>query len=350
GQVAQRRGGAVRVEVADLLRVHAGVLERRGHAAGRALAVLAGGGHVEGVGAGAEAGQLAVDAGAALLRVLVFLQHQDAGAVAEHETVAVLVPGTGGAGRLVVAGRHRLHRAEAADRGRGAAVLGAAGDHHVGIAVLDHAHGHADRMVGGGAGRDRREVRALDALQDAQLARQHIDDGAGHVEGRDLARTALVQGDGGLLDAAHAADAGADQGADALGVLLGHLQAGVLHGLEAGSQAIVDEGVHLLDVLRRQEGLRVEIAHFAGDAGGIGRGIGVGDRADAAAAGLDAVPGSGQGVADGRDDAHTGDDDATMAHVGTPRLFRRAARAARAPAYRAGAANAQGRASAAPAL
>ena len=96
------------------------------------------------------------------------------------------------------------------------------------------------------------------------------------------------------------------------------IQAGVVQRLEAGGQAVVDEGVHLLDVLRRQEGLRIEIAHFTGDAGGVGRGIEVGDLADAAAAGLDAFPGRGQGIADGRDDAHAGDDDATMAHGETP--------------------------------
>jgi hypothetical protein len=41
----------------------------------------------------AEAGQLAVDARAACLGVFVFLQHQDAGAVAQHEAVAVLPTG-----------------------------------------------------------------------------------------------------------------------------------------------------------------------------------------------------------------------------------------------------------------
>src|SRR5690606_27898864 len=109
----------------------------RTHAARRTVAVFARCGHVEGIGAGAEAGELAVDARAALLRGLVFLQHQDAGAVAEHEAVAVLVPGPRGAGRIVVAGRHRAHRAEARDRGRRRAEFGAARDHRVGVAVLD---------------------------------------------------------------------------------------------------------------------------------------------------------------------------------------------------------------------
>jgi hypothetical protein len=51
----------------------------------------------------AEARQLAVDGRAARLRVLVFLEHHAAGAVAEHEAVAVAVPGTAGARRVVVA-------------------------------------------------------------------------------------------------------------------------------------------------------------------------------------------------------------------------------------------------------
>src|SRR3546814_14847453 len=62
--------------------------------------------------------QLAVDPGAARDRLVVVLEHEDAGAVAHDEAVAVAVPGARGLLRLVVAGGQRLHRAEAAERGR----------------------------------------------------------------------------------------------------------------------------------------------------------------------------------------------------------------------------------------
>ena len=156
--VAQRRRGAVRVEVLDLVGVDAGVAQRGHHRALRAVDVRRG--HVVGVGAHAEADQLGIDLRAAPLRVLVLLEHQHAGAFAEHEAVAVLVPGTRGGRRIVVARRQRARRGEAADAERRDRRFGAAGDHHVGVAVLDQPAGLADAVQAGGAGGDDRQVRA----------------------------------------------------------------------------------------------------------------------------------------------------------------------------------------------
>src|SRR5690606_14421576 len=105
GQVAGGRGRTVGVDVADLRGIDAGVADGGHHAARRALAVLARGGHVVGVATHAEAGELGIDARAARLRALVFLHHQHAGAVAHDEAVALDVPGPRGLLRLVVAGR-----------------------------------------------------------------------------------------------------------------------------------------------------------------------------------------------------------------------------------------------------
>jgi hypothetical protein len=79
-------------------------------------------------------------------------------------------------------------------------------------------------------------------------------------------------------------------------------------------QAVVDEGIHPLGVLGRQPGLRVEVAHFTSDVRGVVGGVEVGDLADAGTAIGDRFPGAVEGIADGRDDAHAGDDDATLAH------------------------------------
>ena len=100
------------------------------------------------VGAHAEADQLGVDLRAAPLRVLVLLEHEHAGAFAEDEAVAVLVPRARGGRGIVVAGRERARRREAADAERRDGRLRAAGDHHVGVAVLDQPAGHADRSAG----------------------------------------------------------------------------------------------------------------------------------------------------------------------------------------------------------
>ena len=84
--VAQRRRGAVGVDVVDVARRDAGALDRRGHAAERAVAVGGRRGDVEGVARHAVADQLGIDLGAARLGVLVLLQHDDAGALAHDES------------------------------------------------------------------------------------------------------------------------------------------------------------------------------------------------------------------------------------------------------------------------
>ena len=92
--VAERRRGAVRVEVLDLVGVDAGVAQRRRHraASGRRRWARSCGTRRR----SCRSRQLGVDLGAARLGVLVLLEHQHAGALAQHEAVAVLVPGTGG--------------------------------------------------------------------------------------------------------------------------------------------------------------------------------------------------------------------------------------------------------------
>ena len=97
--VAERRRGAVGVDVVDVGGANAGALERRRHAAVGAVAVLGRRGDVVGVARQAVADDLGIDLGAARLGVLVFLEHDDAGALAHDEAVAVLVVGARGARR-----------------------------------------------------------------------------------------------------------------------------------------------------------------------------------------------------------------------------------------------------------
>ena len=121
------------------------VLQRVGHGEARALAVLRRRGDVIGVAAHAEADQLGVDARAALLRVLELLEDDRAAAVAEHEAVAVLVPGPARSlRRIVVAWTAPSPGRSCRGRRPSGGHLAAAGDHHVRIAVLDGAHAQAD--------------------------------------------------------------------------------------------------------------------------------------------------------------------------------------------------------------
>ena len=193
--VAERRRGAVGVDVVDVRRVDPGLADGALHGAKAAVAVVGGRGDVEGVAGEAVADHLGVDLRAARLGVLQLLEHQGAGALAHDEAVAVLVIGARAPGRVVVeVGRHGAAGDEAGDADLADRRLRAAGDHDVGVAVLDEAHGVAHRVGARGAGGDHRVIRALEAVADRDLTRGQIDQGRGDEEradaGGDLSRAA----------------------------------------------------------------------------------------------------------------------------------------------------------------
>src|SRR3546814_3005150 len=102
-------------------------------------------------------------------------------------------------------------------------------------------------------------------------------------------RAALVVLDRGFLDALEATDAGADRHADVFRVG-GDVEPRVLDGHYRGGHAVVDEWIHLLDVLRRDPLGGIEALHLSRDAGGDGRCVDMRDRAD---------PGAGSGRVNG---------------------------------------------------
>ena len=164
--------GAVGVDVVDVVRRDAGALDRRVHAAERAVAVLGRRRDVEGVARQAVADQFGVDLRAARLGVLVLLEHDDAGPLAHHEAVAVLVVGARGLGRRVVeAGRRAPGRPQSppskcrltGDSVPPATITSAS------PSAISRA-GIADGMRAGRAGGDDRVVRPLQAVLDRHIA------------------------------------------------------------------------------------------------------------------------------------------------------------------------------------
>ena len=174
GHVALRGRGGVGVDVDDVAGRQPGLPERVRHRAGLGLAGRIGLDHVVGVGGDAGTGQLAVDPGAARLGVLEGLDHQHGGTLAEHEAVAVDVPGSGRPLGLVVAAAHRLHLGEAGDGQRVDDALGAADHDDVGPAEPDHVDAERDRLVAGGAGRHRRVHAGLGADPEADVRRGRV--------------------------------------------------------------------------------------------------------------------------------------------------------------------------------
>src|SRR5258708_3022390 len=94
------------------------------------------------------------------------------------------------------------------------------------------------------------------------------------------------------------ADSRADIDADASGIGLGDLEAGVFQRLNPGRDAEMDETVHAARLLRRQVRGDVEVLYFACDPTGEQTRVEVGDAAYAGLGGKDARPGFVNSVTD----------------------------------------------------
>ena len=152
----------MRVHVADLVGRDARVARAPCASARCALALGRGRGDVVRVRARAVAHHLGVDVRAALLRVLVLLEDEDARALARDEAVAVLVERPARLLRRVVPLGERASSPQKPPMPSGRdGRLAAAGDHHVREAALDVERRVADRVVAGRAGGHGRVVRAL---------------------------------------------------------------------------------------------------------------------------------------------------------------------------------------------
>ena len=120
GEVALRRRCPVRVDVTDLLRLHARAGQRRAHHLGDADRVRIGLGHVMRVVRGAVAKYLGIDARASPLGVLELLEQHHARPLAHHEAGARSVEGTGRERRIFILCDEPTHCAEAGEDDAGA--------------------------------------------------------------------------------------------------------------------------------------------------------------------------------------------------------------------------------------
>lgn len=180
--------------------------------------------------------------------------------------------------------------------------------------VTGASRGEADAVQAGRAGRDDREVRALQAEHDAQVTRDHVDDRARHEERRNPARATIDVGLVRVFDHRQAADAGTDQHADALRVGFGHFQPAVLDGLDAGGDAVMDERIHVPGFLRRDVLLGAEALHFAREMAGEVRRIELRDGGDTGLAGDEIGPAVGNIIANRRNQPQACNDNTTAAH------------------------------------
>ena len=313
---------AVRVDVADRRRLEPGVPQRGAEAGLGAAVVGRRRRDVVGVAVGGVADQLGVDPRAAPSGVLELLEHQDAGALADHEAVAVEVERPARALGLGVAGRHRPHRVEPADpedRDRG---LGAAGDHAVGVAVADRAHRLADRVRARSStprratcsGRSRRS--GSRSCPGASLMMMSVTKyGENPWRGPLAAWAAKVSSmvwtpprPAPMNDPQRSASASGNRGR----------QPGVGDRHHAGGDAELEEPVDVLDLALVEEPRRLPALDLAGELGRELAAIEQRDRPRAALARQQARPRGFEVVADRGDEADAGDDDATPGFHGYP--------------------------------
>src|SRR5437868_12250525 len=108
----------------------------------------------------AVADQLAVNLRIPFSRVLQFFDQDNARSFPDDESVAVAIPWSRGALRIVIARTQRLHRAEAGKTDRDNGRLRAAGHENIRVAKLNHAPGLTDGIVRGRAGGNDAHVRS----------------------------------------------------------------------------------------------------------------------------------------------------------------------------------------------
>ena len=321
GNVALGCGSAVGVDVLHVVRVEPGVAQGVLHGAHRAVTVVGRTCDVVGVAAHAEPGHLAVDVGAARLGMLVLLEHQHRGAVAEHEAIPVSIPRAAGAFRVVVARGERAHGSEAGNGDGRGGLLGAAHHHHVRIAAFDQAGAEANVVGAGGAGGHEGEVGATEAILDGEVAGDHVDDAGRNEEWRNPRRASIQVGGMGGLDGVDAADAGADGDADSVAVVRRVLKTGVTHGLNAGRHAVLDEGVESACLAPRHVGLDIEVLDAGGDGHRLAFGVEGVDGRRAAAPGQGACPGLLDGIADGAEHPKARHHYSPLGHAESPNAW-----------------------------
>ena len=311
-----RRRCAVCVDVVDGVGVELSVPEGGEHTVPGTFAVLRGCGHVVCVGVHSYPTDLRVDARPARLRPFVVFEDEDTGAVAEHEAVAVPVPGTARRLRVVVARRQRPRRREPAQPDGRGCHLGAARDHYVDIAVPNEACRLADVVGAGAAGRDDGVVGTFETVFDREVSGHHVDDVRRHEEGRDLAGSTLQVGVVAALYAGDAADTGADRHTDAGGVLFGDVEFRVLDRLATGGEPVMDELIHLPRVFLGDVLGDVETVDRSAEPYAEGFDVEVGNRLDSALSGQNVLPRFFHGVPHGGHHAESSYHNPSFRHAG----------------------------------
>ncbi len=287
--VADGRGCAMSVHVADVVGSELRVFERRHHHAISAIAVLFRLGHVIGIARHTVAHDFRENRCIAFLGVFEGFENQNARTFADHKTVAARVPGTAGVLRIVIPRGERLHGRKPADAHGRDGRLRASANHHLRGPALDNFEGVAHGMRGSGASRSSGGIRPFRTIANGNLPRSQIDDRRRNEKRRNLVRAAVQQLAMFALNDVESADAGRNVDANLIQIRILRFPVGGLHRKIRAGQRDLNETRHLLEFFFLDPLKGVEVLHFAGNLAVEAGGVEMRDRRDATASG-DEVP------------------------------------------------------------
>lgn len=288
--IAERRGGAVRVDVPDVARVDLPVFQAGHHRSPRPVAIRARSRDVVRVGTHAVPDHLAQNRGTPAGRMLQTLEDERRTSVGQHEPIPLLVERTASQFRGVVPGGERFHVLESGDRQPGDRRLGAAGDDTVRRPGSNQLEGFPDGMGRGRTGRHRSEIRSFEPIADGHVPRSDIGNEHRDEEGGDPVRTLGEIDERLLFQRHHSSDSAADDDSAALGCGELPFEPGLGHRLMGGGDGVLAEQVHPLRLFFFQIGQRIEALHFTGEANLEFAGVEFGDRSGAGFAGEEILP------------------------------------------------------------
>ena len=204
------------------------------------------------------------------------------------------------------------HVREAGQAHRRAGRFGAAGDHDVGIVVLNRLERVAHRVGGAGTGGGHGVVRAAQAVADRNVPAGRVEHQLGNRERGDVVR---ALGDQPLVlrfDFGEAADAGAENHAAAERVFLREVEARVVHRVDAGHQRELREAVDPLFFLAIDVAVGRPVVDVAAELDLVAGGVERLQLVNAALAAQNLLPQVVDLAAQRRDGTNAGDDDASF--------------------------------------
>lgn len=178
--------------------------------------------------------------------------------------------------------------------------------------MLYHAARKTNAMRRGRASCDNGNVRASNMLQDADVPGCHIDNAAWNEKRRHFASAARQELVVVVLYRLDATNTGAHRYPDQVTILLGDFKAGVCYRLDTGRNSVMDKRVRLARFFPGQIVIEVEIFDDAADASRKSTRIEILDQLNTRYALTDVIPRNIELAANRRDQAHAGDDDASL--------------------------------------